>query len=142
MFKKLAVAGFVAVTFIIYSLHERSEGSRAAQKVSSTTPRHATASINTTTYKDGSYTGKSTDALYGFVQVRATITGGKLADIAILDYPQDRDTSIAINTSALPVLKQEAIQNQTAQVDGISGATDTSKAFTESLQDALTQAKA
>jgi uncharacterized protein with FMN-binding domain len=142
MFKKLAVAGFAAVTFIIYSLHERSEGSQAAQKISSTTPQHATASKNTATYKDGSYTGKSTDALYGFVQVRATITGGKLADIAILDYPQDRDTSIAINTSALPVLKQEAIQNQTAQVDGISGATDTSKAFTESLQDALTQAKA
>lgn len=142
MFKKLAVAGFVAVTFIIYSLHERSEGSQAAQKVSSTTPQHAMASKNTATYKDGSYTGKSTDALYGFVQVRATITGGKLADIAILDYPQDRDTSIAINTSALPVLKQEAIQNQTAQVDGISGATDTSKAFTESLQDALMQAKA
>ena len=74
--------------------------------------------------------------------MRATIANGKLADIMMLDYPQDRDTSIQINDSALPQLKQEAIQAQTAQVDGISGATDTSQAFVESLGDALAQAKA
>lgn len=151
MFKKLAVAGFVIVTFIIYSLYSRSEDSQSVQKTS-TSQNDATQSAdssNTTTpiaqvasYKDGSYTGKSSDAFYGFVQVRATVAGGKLTDITILDYPQDRDNSIAINNSALPQLKQEAIQVQTAQVDGISGATDTSKAFTESLGDALAQAAA
>lgn len=152
MYKKLAVAGFVIVTFIIYSLHQRSEGSQAAQKVSTSgnnTSQTATANSSSTTqstpvvsYKDGSYTGKSSDAFYGYVQVRATIAGGKLTDITILDYPQDRDNSVAINNSALPQLKQEAIQTQTAQVDGISGATDTSQAFVESLGDALAQAKA
>jgi len=152
MLKKLAVAGFVIVTFIMYSLHQRNEGSQAAQKV----PKNQTNTSQTTApsssaitpassaanYKDGSYTGKSSDAFYGFVQVRATITSGKLTDITVLDYPQDRDTSIQINDSALPQLKQEAIQAQAAQVDGISGATDTSRAFTESLGDALAQAAA
>ena len=152
MYKKLAVAGFVVVTFIIYSIHQRNEGSQAAQKVTASqgnSSQSTASSSNTTTqsttsvsYKDGSYTGKSSDAFYGYVQVRATIMGGKLADITILDYPQDRDNSVEINNSALPLLKQEAIQAQTAQVDGISGATDTSKAFTESLADALAQAKA
>ena len=152
MYKKLAVAGFVIVTFIIYSIHQRNEGSQAAQKVTASqgnSSQSTASSSNTTTqsttsvsYKDGSYTGKSSDAFYGYVQVRATIMGGKLADITILDYPQDRDNSVEINNSALPLLKQEAIQAQTAQVDGISGATDTSKAFTESLADALAQAKA
>lgn len=152
MLKKLAVAGFVIVTFIMYSLHQRNEGSQAAQKVptnqTNTSQTTAPSSSATTpassavSYKDGSYTGKSSDAFYGFVQVRATITSGKLTDITVLDYPQDRDTSIQINDSALPQLKQEAIQAQTAQVDGISGATDTSKAFTESLGDALAQAAA
>lgn len=152
MLKKIAVAGFVIVTFIIYSLHQRNEASQAAQKVptsqtnsSQTTAPSSSAAVPTTStvsYKDGSYTGKSSDAFYGFVQVRATIAGGKLTGITLLDYPQDRDTSIQINDSALPQLKQEAIQMQTAQVDGISGATDTSKAFTESLGDALTQATA
>jgi len=152
MYKKLAVAGFVIITFIIYSIHQRNEGSQAVQKVTTSqgnTSQSTAASSNTTTqstasvsYKDGSYTGKSSDAFYGYVQVRATITGGKLADITILDYPQDRDNSVEINNSALPLLKQEAIQAQTAQVDGISGATDTSQAFVESLGDALAQAKA
>ena len=152
MFKKLAVAGFVIATFIIYSLHQRDEDSRAAQKVSTnkgSTSQTATSNANAAapapskvSYKDGSYTGKSSDAFYGFVQVRATIANGKLADITMLDYPQDRDTSVQINDSALPQLKREAIQTQTAQVDGISGATDTSQAFVESLGDALAQAKA
>lgn len=152
MYKKLAVAGFVIATFVIYSLHQRNEGSQAVQKVATSqgnTSQSTAASSNTATqstasvsYKDGLYTGKSSDAFYGYVQVRATVTGGKLADITILDYPQDRDNSVEINNSALPLLKQEAIQAQTAQVDGISGATDTSRAFVESLGDALAQAKA
>ena len=152
MFKKLAVAGFVITTFIIYSLHQRNEGSQAVQKVATSqnsSSQNAISSSNTTTpvtpavsYKDGSYTGKSSDAFYGYVQVRAIITGGKLSDITILDYPQDRDNSVEINNAALPQLKQEAIQVQSAQVDGISGATDTSQAFEQSLADALAQAKA
>jgi len=151
MYKKLAVAGFVIATFIIYSLHQRSEGSQALQKVSisqNTTMPSTASSMNASTpatsavsYKDGSYTGKSSDAFYGYVQVRATISGGKLSNITILDYPHDRDNSVEINNSALPQLKQEAIQAQTAHVDGISGATDTSQAFKESLADALTRAK-
>ena len=152
MYKKLAVAGFVIATFVIYSLHQRNEGSQAVQKVSTSqnvTSQNAVSSSNTTSpvastvsYKDGSYTGKSSDAFYGYVQVRATITGGRLSDVTILNYPQDRDNSVEINNAALPRLKQEAIQIQSAQVDGVSGATDTSQAFEESLADALTQAKA
>jgi len=152
MYKKLAVAGFVIATFVIYSLHQRNEGSQVVQKVSTSqnvTSQNAVSSSNTTSpvastvsYKDGSYTGKSSDAFYGYVQVRATITGGRLSDVTILNYPQDRDNSVEINNAALPRLKQEAIQIQSAQVDGVSGATDTSQAFEESLADALTQAKA
>lgn len=152
MYKKIAVAGFVVITFIIYSLHQRNEGSQAVQKVSTsqnaamrntaTSPSAIVSTTSAVSYKDGSYTGKSSDAFYGYVQVRATVTGGKLADITILDYPQDRDNSIEINNSALPQLKQQAIQAQSAQVDGVSGATDTSQAFEASLADALTQAKA
>jgi len=152
MYKKLAVAGFVIATFVIYSLHQRNEGSQVVQKISTSqnvTSQNAVSSSNTTSpvastvsYKDGSYTGKSSDAFYGYVQVRATITGGRLSDVTILNYPQDRDNSVEINNAALPRLKQEAIQIQSAQVDGVSGATDTSQAFEESLADALTQAKA
>lgn len=92
------------------------------------------------TYSDGQYTGQAADAYYGNVQVKAIIQNGKLTDIQFLDYPQDRSHSVRINQAALPILKQEAIQTQSAQVQIVSGATDTSQAFQESLGSALSQA--
>lgn len=92
-------------------------------------------------YKDGTYTGISANAYYGNIQVEAVINGGKLADVQFLDYPQDRRTSIRINNQAMPFLKQEAIQAQSANVDTVSGASDSSGAFRQSLASALSQAK-
>ena len=56
-------------------------------------------------------------------------------------YPNDRDESVQINQAAMPQLKQEAIQAQSSNVDVISGATQTSQAFVQSLASALSQAK-
>jgi len=92
-------------------------------------------------YIDGSYTGSVADAYYGSVQVRATISGGRLTDVAFLQYPNDRSTSRYINGQAMPLLTQEALQAQSAQVSGVSGASDTSYAFVQSLSSALAQAK-
>lgn len=95
---------------------------------------------NTGTYKDGTYTGNPVDAFYGNIQVAATIKDGKISDIQFLQYPNDRRNSIEINTQAIPILKSEAIQAQNTSVDIVSGATDTSRAFIESLKSVLAQA--
>jgi uncharacterized protein with FMN-binding domain len=95
---------------------------------------------NTGQYKDGSYTGVSANAYYGNIQVEAIISGGKLTDVQFLDHPQDRGTSIQINNVAMPRLRQEAIQAQSANVNTVSGATDSSGAFRQSLSSALAQA--
>lgn len=92
-------------------------------------------------YTDGTYTGSTADAYYGMVQVKATIQAGKLTDVTFLQYPNDRRTSQYINSQAMPQLRQEAIQAQSANVSGVSGASDTSAAFRESLSNALAQAK-
>lgn len=92
-------------------------------------------------YKDGSYTGTAADAFYGYIQVKATISGGKLTDVVFLQYPNDRDRSVFINQQAMPYLKQEAIAAQSASVNIVSGATDSSQAFIQSLSSALSQAK-
>lgn len=92
-------------------------------------------------FKDGTYTGNSQDAFYGNIQVKAVISGGKITDVQFLQYPNNAARSLAINTLAMPNLKQEAIQAQNANVDIVSGATDTSNAFIQSLTSALTQAK-
>lgn len=91
-------------------------------------------------YKNGTYTGSVADAYYGNIQVQAVISGGRLSDVIFLQYPSDRNRSIAINTQAMPYLKSEAIQAQSANVDIISGASDSSSAFVQSLGDALAQA--
>ncbi len=91
-------------------------------------------------FADGTYTGSPADAFYGTIQVQATVRNGLLADVQFLQYPNDRDTSRQINGQAMPYLKSEAIQAQSAQVDIVSGATDSSLAFQESLASALQQA--
>ncbi len=92
-------------------------------------------------YADGSYTGNAANAYYGTVQIQAVIQGGKLTAVNFLSYPNDRNTSRSINAQAMPQLKSEAIQAQSANVDSVSGATDTSQAFIQSLGSALAQAK-
>lgn len=91
-------------------------------------------------YKNGTYVGATADAFYGNVQVQVTISGGNVTNVKFLQYPSDRSTSQMINSQAMPYLIQEAISAQSAQVDGVSGATATSQAFIQSLGDALTQA--
>lgn len=93
-------------------------------------------------YKDGQYTGPSVSALYGNVQVKAIITGGQLTDVQFLSYPQDRSTSLALSNMAMSTLTQEAVAAQSANVNIVSGATETSQAFMQSLASALSQAKA
>ena len=92
-------------------------------------------------YVDGTYTGSAADAYYGTVQVSAVVKNGKLSKVSLLQYPNDRDESQQISNRSLPVLESEAIQSQSAQVNGVSGATQTSEAFTQSLASALAKAK-
>ena len=94
-----------------------------------------------TSYKDGSYTGSVQDAFYGNLQVQAVISKGKITDVIFLQYPNDNPTSQYVNSQADPILKQEAILVQSANVDIVSGASASSQAFQASLADALSQAK-
>jgi uncharacterized protein with FMN-binding domain len=105
---------------------------------STTTPTSTTTTSGS--FKDGSYTGSVEDAYYGNVQVKATISGGKITDVTFLQYPHTHSTSVYINQQAMPYLQQEAIKAQSSNVNIISGATYTSQAFIQSLSDALSQA--
>ncbi len=92
-------------------------------------------------YKDGSYVGQVADAQWGLLQVKAIVSNGQISDVQFLQYPSDRSRSVRINSVADPILRTEAIQAQSAQVDIVSGATDSSEAFIQSLSTALSQAQ-
>ena len=113
----------------------------AASSSTATSSASTTAAAANALYKDGQYDGNVADAYYGLVQVRAIIQGGKLTDVVFLSYPNDRSESIKINTYATPILKAEAIKAQSAKVNIVTGATNTSRAFINSLTSALSQAQ-
>jgi uncharacterized protein with FMN-binding domain len=56
-------------------------------------------------------------------------------------YPNHTDRSIYINQQALPYLIQETLQAQSANIQLVGGATDTSYGFASSLQAALLAAR-
>jgi len=115
---------------------------QAQQQAAAQAEAQAQASQNSGQYRNGTYTGSSVDVFYGYVQVQAVIKSGQIADVRFLQYPNDRGTSRQINSQAMPLLTQEAIQVQSANVDGVSGASATSQGFVQSLSDALSQAHA
>ena len=98
-----------------------------------------TATTTAAGYADGTYTGDTVRIRYGDVQVQAVIENGTLTEVAWLALPTDRESD-QINRQATPILTQEAIEVQSAEVDVISGATMTSEAFMQSLDSALEQA--
>ena len=85
-------------------------------------------------------TGPSADTRWGPVQVQITVEGGVLTDVTVVDYPDGNGKDRQINAHALPVLVQETIDAQSADIDMVSGATVTSEGYLESLQAALDRA--
>ncbi|MCX4999331.1 FMN-binding protein [Streptomyces longwoodensis] len=82
-------------------------------------------------------TGESVQTRWGPVQVRVTLSGGKITDVTAVTYPQDNPRDQQINSYALPELRSEALRAQSADIDTVSGATYTSDGYRESLQSAL-----
>lgn len=91
-------------------------------------------------FKNGTFTSSSVDASYGNVQIRTIFKNDKISQIEFIDYPQDRNHSLELSSYAMPQLKSEAIQSQNANVDIVSGATLTSLAFRQALQETISQA--
>jgi uncharacterized protein with FMN-binding domain len=66
----------------------------------------------------------------------------KITAVKVPVFPNHTDRSIFINQQALPTLIQETTQAQSTAIDLVSGATDTSQGFEQSLQSAILKAKA
>jgi uncharacterized protein with FMN-binding domain len=86
--------------------------------------------------------GDPVDNQYGTVQVRVTLQGHQIVDVTALQMPTDRQRSAEISQQAEPLLQQEVLQAQSAQIDIIGGASYTSQSYAQSLQSALDKAGA
>jgi uncharacterized protein with FMN-binding domain len=85
-------------------------------------------------------TGDSADTRWGPVQVQLTVAGGTITDVSVVEYPDNNGKDQQINARALPILVQETLKAQSADIDMVSGATVTSDGYVESLQSALDKA--
>jgi uncharacterized protein with FMN-binding domain len=110
-----------------------------------TTPaaKHSTGARTSTSPKPGAVTatGVVTQTRWGPVQVRVRITGSKITEVTALQHPSGNDQSDQINSFALPQLRTEVLQAQSARIDAVSGATVTSDGYIASLQSALDAAR-
>lgn len=86
--------------------------------------------------------GSVAQTRWGPVQVQVSISDGRITDVRTLVYPSGNGHDTAINAYALPRLRQEVLDAQSAQIDGVSGATVTRDGYRQSLQAALDAAHA
>lgn len=118
---------------------EQTSGATVASATVASATAVAASSTSAAGYTDGTYQGDAVTIRWGDVQVQVTIQDGEIAAVQFLTYPTDQH-SLRLNTQAEPLLIQEAVQSQSADVQVVSGATFTSLAFIQSLESALSQA--
>ena len=87
---------------------------------------------------DGSFTGDAVTMRYGIVQVKITVQNGKITDAQAVKAPtgsNDRYTQMAV-----PRLREQTITAQSANIQGVSGASFTSYGWYTSLVSAIAKA--
>jgi uncharacterized protein with FMN-binding domain len=131
----LVIAASIAGTAGVLAFHPSTP---VTQTATATTPSTTPAkSSSTSAAGSGTATGDAVSTQYGDAQVRVTIKNGKIVTIEALQLQGNDPRSVQISSSAAPILQQEALSAQTADIDAVSGATFTSASYAQSLQSAL-----
>jgi uncharacterized protein with FMN-binding domain len=82
--------------------------------------------------------GPIVDTRWGPVQVEAVVSSsGQICDVDAIQSPNDHRRSVQINQNALPILHAQVMKAQSANINGVSGATVTTRGYERSLQSIL-----
>ena len=151
----LAMASTASVVALLFGYHTSTAGSLVAaagpsQPVISGTisgsttggPARGSGAVTTSSTAPGaasSVDGDTVQTRYGPVQIRLAVSGDSITGVEVVEYPSGGHDG-EISAYALPILVQETLDAQSAQVDMVSGATYTSAGYQQSLQSALDRA--
>ncbi|MEN6621687.1 MAG: FMN-binding protein [Smithella sp.] len=93
--------------------------------------------VNFSKLNDGTYVGTYEGGMYKWRvnEVRVTVSSGKVIQIEPLKGVEDQ------GNGSTKMLYDRVLENQSLQVDTISGATLTSKAYLQAIENALIQAQ-
>src|SRR5215212_4863767 len=140
----IVIAATIAGTAGVLAFHPHASTQTATASTASTT-RTATATATpsgssgsgSASGASGTATGDAVDTQYGSAQLRVTVKNGNITNIEALQLQGNDPRSLQISSSAEPILKQEVLTTQSADIDAVSGATYTSGSYDQSLQSAL-----
>jgi len=132
----LATAATVSGIVLVLSLKPASDPSSDASAQGGASPQGG---AEQSAVQDGAVTGAASKTEYGPVQVRVTMSGGKITKAEAVQKPQG-GRSDQISADSIPKLNQAAVTAGSADIDAVSGATYTSAGYKKSLQSALDKA--
>ena len=129
-----ATAAGLAATL---GFHPHSRATTVATATATAPPSSTTTKTSGSSGSTKTVTSNVVSTQYGNVQLRVTISGGKITDIQALQLPSQDPKSVEIGSYAAPILRQSALSAQSANIDVVSGATYTSEGYMQALQSAL-----
>ena len=118
------------------SANATAQGSTAA----TTAPAPAATQAAKPAAASGTFTGDAAQTRFGPVQVSITISNGRITNVTAPVYPRESFQDQQINAQAIPWLEQQTIAAQSANIQGVGGASYTSQGFYQSLVSALSKA--
>jgi uncharacterized protein with FMN-binding domain len=144
----VAVMSTISALVVLFSYHTSTNSPSASAAEPSTDPQPVAQpstepSTEPSTGSSGAsktYTGDAVDTRWGPVQVEITVAGGRISSAQAVVYPTNNPRDEEINAYAVPELNSEAVQQQSGDIDAVSGATVTSDGYRASLQSAIDQA--
>lgn len=143
-----SIAATIASLVLLLGFKTHSPTATIAQSASTSTndnnvTNNNTVDETTTTgapTKSATVDGDEASTKWGPVKVEIVVSGGKITRVTALEYPNSNSRDISINNQAIPALISQTLQAQSANIDGVSGATYTTDGFITSLQSALSKA--
>lgn len=81
--------------------------------------------------------GRSIQYGYGIISVSVAAKGGHIQEVSVKRLEVADQYSQQLASQVIPTLRSEVLANQSARINGISGATYTSEAYAASVQSAL-----
>ena len=115
---------------------EAAEDKASANSSNGSSDSQAGANSASGAYQDGEYLGKAS-AYNGNVEVKVTISGGKITAIDIVKTKDDEEYFFDAQKKVIP----EILEKQSTGVDAVAGATTSSEGIAHAVQKALEQAK-
>ncbi len=122
------------------SLQAQSTSGASSSGTGGSAPPNGSSTGSSSGSTSGTVTGTAAQTRYGPVQVQLEVSGSKVTNVTVLQYPDADGRDLQISQYALPQLIRQTLDAQSGSVSMVSGATYTSQGYAESLQSALDQA--